>query len=146
MPDCLLVTEIPCLPYQDPLSDEFHALWNTTAATNAAIYQELFHCVPAKGIRTWEQYKSWVPADKPVGHIANQDRLELSYIKERLSKIRGHLVEMPTDFLEDERLWELTAEVNPITLPSESGAFVLRVVELAPPWLTYSLSFSLVYL
>lgn len=81
---------------QDPLDDEFHHAWNETARINAEVYQELFHCTPAKGVKTWDDYAKWVPAGKKVGHIHNQENLELGYIKQRLSQIRGHVVEMPT--------------------------------------------------
>lgn len=101
----------------DPLSDSFQRYWNECAATNSAVYAELWHPVPAQGIKNWEQYRTWVTSKK-VGHIVNQDQFELRYIKEQLARIRGHLVAMPTDFLEDAGLLELTAEVNPLTLPS----------------------------
>ena len=83
-------------PLQDPLSDDLHRLWNETAQTNAAVYAELFHCVPAQGVKNWDDYKAWVPSAKAVGHIAHQDKLELSYIKHQLAKIKGHITAMPT--------------------------------------------------
>jgi len=102
---------------EDPLNDDFQRLWNETARTNAQIYQELFHCVPAFGVKNWDDYKTWVSPTKKIGHIYNQDNLELSYIKSQLAKIKGHLVEMPTDFLEEAGLLEMSAAVNPLTLP-----------------------------
>lgn len=84
---------------QDPLDDEFHQAWNETSRINAEVYQELFHCTPAKGVKTWDDYAKWVPPGNKVGHIHNQENLELSYIKQRLSQIRGHVVEMPTGTL-----------------------------------------------
>jgi phospholipase D1/2 len=77
----------------------------------------LFHCVPASGIKTWEDYRDFVPSGKKVGHIHKQERYTAQQIKDELSKIRGHVTEMPTDFLERAGLSELSAAVNPLTMP-----------------------------
>lgn len=90
----------------DPFDDK---LWNTTARRNAEIYQEVFRCTPAFGIKNWKDYKEFVGSGR-VGHARGDWR--------KLAEVRGHLVEMPQDFLENEDLLGLTAEVNPITLPS----------------------------
>lgn len=102
---------------QDPLSDDFLSRWTTTARTNAEVYQNLFHCVPAKGITSWAEYNQFVPPGEPIGHIHNQDNLSLDYIKGELAKIHGFVTEMPLDFLEKEELSKLSASVNSLTLP-----------------------------
>jgi phospholipase D1/2 len=54
-----------------------------------------------------------VPKVKP-GHVATD--LPLATIKERLAKIRGHLVESPLDFLIDEKDLVTGAEWSRINL------------------------------
>lgn len=79
----------------DPLDEQFEAHWKDLASTNAAVYQDLFHCTPAKGVKTWKDYEAWVPKNKKVGHVALQEERSLEYIKTQISKIRGHLTECP---------------------------------------------------
>ncbi|KAL8286802.1 hypothetical protein RQP46_004330 [Phenoliferia psychrophenolica] len=100
----------------DPLSDATEALWKGTAESNAQIFADVFHCVPAKGILDWASYKAFVPqAPMKPGHVARPD-MPVSFIKESLDKVRGHLVTMPLDFLEKETLLAMDASVNPVTL------------------------------
>lgn len=40
---------------QDPLDPQTESLLRDTAASNAAIFNELFHCVPSADVETWEQ-------------------------------------------------------------------------------------------
>lgn len=101
----------------DPLSESLEQMWRTNASTNSAIYRELFHPVPSSGIKNKNQYKSFVEAAKTVGHLANQDTVQLHYVKSQLARVRGFLVDMPLDFMEETGLLSLTAEVNPLTLP-----------------------------
>ncbi|RUS23930.1 hypothetical protein BC938DRAFT_474385 [Jimgerdemannia flammicorona] len=83
---------------EDPLSDELYDRWTSTARRNTEAFRKVFRCVPDSGISNWDDYKEWVPADLPVGHVANKD-LSVSEIRETLSAIRGHLVEFPYLFL-----------------------------------------------
>ncbi|GAA5939858.1 hypothetical protein JCM3775_007130 [Rhodotorula graminis] len=101
----------------DPLDPRTEALLRDTAARNAEIFDDLFHCVPSKNVETWAQYKAFVPqAPIKPGHIASLD-MPVSHIKEQLSQIKGHIVTCPLNFLKGERLYELSAEVNKATLP-----------------------------
>ena len=84
----------------DPLSDEFHELWNKTAHSNTQIFAEIFKSVPSNNVRTWKQYETYVPKVK-AGHIANAD-LSIAQVKEKLGKVRGHIVEGAVDFLVEE--------------------------------------------
>ncbi|KIH89408.1 phospholipase D [Sporothrix brasiliensis 5110] len=43
----------------DPLSANFTRLWQTTAATNTAVFDDVFHCVPSDRVRNWDQYDSY---------------------------------------------------------------------------------------
>ncbi|KAI0750490.1 phospholipase D/nuclease [Fomes fomentarius] len=100
----------------DPLSDDTYDLWNNTARKNRAIFQELFRPVPTNLIRSWKDYDSYVP-DVLTGHVVPD--IPLDRVKQRLSEVRGALVECPMDFLIDEKSFiegpEWTA-LNP-TLP-----------------------------
>jgi phospholipase D1/2 len=84
----------------DPLSDEFQERWNNAAHRNTQIFAELFKCVPSNNVRNWKQYENYVPKVK-AGHLANAD-LTLQQIKDKLSKIEGHVVEGAVDFLIEE--------------------------------------------
>ncbi|KAM0753544.1 phospholipase D/nuclease [Meredithblackwellia eburnea MCA 4105] len=100
----------------DPLSEETESFMRGIASENAQIFADVFHCVPATGIKTWKEYLDFVPkAPMKPGHVANKD-MSVSFIKESLDKVRGHIVSMPLDFLEKEDLLAMDASVNPITL------------------------------
>lgn len=108
----------------DPLSEEMLGLWYTTARVNREVFSSVFRTVPTDNVRNWEQYKvcrlsaaddtlidspysqRYVPQVK-TGHIAAE--LSLYEVKERLSKVRGGLVEAPLNFLiEQKELYGLT--------------------------------------
>ncbi|GAA5896328.1 uncharacterized protein JCM6883_006870 [Sporobolomyces salmoneus] len=107
---------------KDPLSPDLELLWKSTAARNAQAFANVFRCVPAARIQTWQQYKDYVPK-KPikVGHVADPN-MPVKYIKEQLDQVRGHLVPMPLDFLCKEKLLEYDASVNPLTLKYVAAA------------------------
>ncbi|KAI8372985.1 uncharacterized protein BYT42DRAFT_54309 [Radiomyces spectabilis] len=90
----------------DPLSDQcYYNVWRKTAETNTQIYRELFHCVPDDTVHTFEQHRQFLPDPTvvPHGHIADPDMSEKE-ICQRLSGIRGHLVNFPTEYLKNENL------------------------------------------
>ena len=62
----------------------------------------LFYAI---AVRTLEECRQFVPDPKtvPVGHVANT-QASAEDVGEKLRKIRGHLVEFPLHFLEDENL------------------------------------------
>jgi len=104
----------------DPLSDELDAMWKSQARQNTAAYDDVFHVVPSDRVRTWKDYDEYFP--KPpikTGHVADPVNMQLEWIKEQLSKVRGHLVELPHNFLVDEDLSKTYTgpEVNTVTLP-----------------------------
>ncbi|TBU21722.1 phospholipase D/nuclease [Dichomitus squalens] len=84
----------------DPLADSTHDLWNGTARKNREIFTEIFRPVPTNLIRSWSQYDNYVP-NVMTGHVVPD--VPLSRVKERLSQVRGALVECPMDFLIDEK-------------------------------------------
>lgn len=91
------------LAVADPLSDEFVNLWNTTGKTNREIFEHIFRCVPTDKVRNWAQYGEYIRATGSIktGHVAHA-ALSIQEVKNDLSKIRGHLVDMPIHFLEEE--------------------------------------------
>ncbi|CAG8466287.1 6453_t:CDS:10 [Ambispora leptoticha] len=90
---------------EDPVSDRFIEYWNSRARINTEAFREVFHCFPDDTVTTWDQYKKFSPDREniPLGHVFKKD-YPLEEVKARLSKVRGHLVEFPTHFLEKEEL------------------------------------------
>lgn len=88
------------LAVQDILSPEFEHLWSTTGKTNRRAFERIFRPVPNDAIRNWEDYAAYLKpaAGIATGHVANPD-MSLREVKEELGKIRGHLVDMPMEFL-----------------------------------------------
>ncbi|CAG8441424.1 6591_t:CDS:10 [Funneliformis caledonium] len=93
------------LVVMDPLSDEFYRYWQTTARTNSETFRSIFRCVPDKHVTSWKEYTSFVPDPTKVrtGHVANSEISE-EETREKLSVVRGHLVEFPLEFLSKENL------------------------------------------
>ncbi|ORX62840.1 phospholipase D/nuclease [Hesseltinella vesiculosa] len=86
----------------DPLDDEFlENVWNKTAKGNTRIYRRVFHCVPDDTVLTTDGHRTFVPSISaiPPGHIANPWRMTAEDTQASLDKIRGHLVEFPTQYL-----------------------------------------------
>jgi len=90
----------------DPLSDDFTNLWRQTAKVNTEAFREVFHCVPDDTVLTWNDFKSFVPDKKRIltGHVRDPEKLTKEAVKSELSKIRGHLVQFPLNFMSKERL------------------------------------------
>ncbi|KIP04639.1 hypothetical protein PHLGIDRAFT_75578, partial [Phlebiopsis gigantea 11061_1 CR5-6] len=84
----------------DPLAPETEALFNDTARTNREIFTEVFRPVPTNLVRTWDAYPNYVPKTK-TDHVAPD--VPLARVKDRLSQVRGALVECPLDFLIDQK-------------------------------------------
>jgi phospholipase D1/2 len=84
----------------DPIADSTLSLWNDTARKNREIFTEIFQPVPTNLVRDWRGYESYVPKVK-TGHTA--PGVKIARVKERLSQVRGALVECPIDFLIDEK-------------------------------------------
>ncbi|KAF7797283.1 hypothetical protein EIP86_008478 [Pleurotus ostreatoroseus] len=84
----------------DPLSNEMEALWFETARRNREIFTEIFRPVPSNLVRNWDAYDNYVPKVK-VDHVAPD--VPLARVKDRLSQVKGQLVECPMDFLIDQK-------------------------------------------
>ncbi|ORX49426.1 phospholipase D/nuclease [Hesseltinella vesiculosa] len=99
-----IAQDVP-LDYQalDPASDHFQqTIWNQSARTNTLVYRDLFRCVPDDTVHTFEQHRQFLPR-VPHGHVADTALSEQD-ILQRLKKVRGHLVQFPTDYLKDENM------------------------------------------
>jgi len=100
----------------DPLSDALVDLWESTAKNNTEIFEEVFHSVPSDRVKTWAEYKEFVPKAK-MGHIIPD--IPLADAKSKLSNVKGHLVQSPLGFLEGEKSFVDNTDwlsINP-TLP-----------------------------
>lgn len=84
----------------DPLADETERLWNDTARTNREIFTECFRPVPTNLIRSWDAYENYVPKVQTDHAVPD---ITLERLKDRLSSVKGALVEAPLDFLIDQK-------------------------------------------
>jgi len=84
----------------DPLADPTIQLWNSTAKKNQEIFTEIFKIVPTNLVGDWEAYNNYIPKVK-TGHVVSD--ITLPRIKDRLSLVKGSLVECPLDFLIDQK-------------------------------------------
>ncbi|KAI8987612.1 hypothetical protein BDF20DRAFT_832525 [Mycotypha africana] len=90
----------------DPLDSHFfNTIWDGTAKSNTLIYRELFRCVPDDTVHTFEQHRKFLPDPTivPHGHIADTE-LHGRDIRQKLFKIRGHLVQFPLEYLKNENM------------------------------------------
>ncbi|CAG8552345.1 5973_t:CDS:10, partial [Acaulospora colombiana] len=91
----------------DPASDEFYYnFWLHTAKSNTEIFRNVFHCVPEDSVTNWDEYKAFVPdrTKIPIGHVCETAREDMERTKRELSKIKGHLVEFPLNFMKNKKL------------------------------------------
>lgn len=102
----------------DPLADHlYYDLWRGTATKNSEIYSDLFQCVPDNKVHTFEQHRQFVPDPLKISHAHVADpTLSGAEIRERLSKVRGHLVDFPVDYLKDENM--LNTSIRETVVPT----------------------------
>lgn len=84
----------------DPLSHATDSLWTTTARQNREIYTEVFHTLPTNLVQNWKTYTNYRSKGK-TNHVI--EGIPLDRVKNRLSGVHGALVEMPLDFVIEER-------------------------------------------
>lgn len=119
---------------KDPLSTAFEQLWRGRARKNTDIFQRVFSPVPCDAVRNWAQYQelygklfvsesaSGTPKEEALppkykyGHVVTENFRDVRAMKEVLGEVRGMLVEMPLDFLIDEKeMVRIGLSVNDIT-------------------------------
>ena len=85
----------------DPLNDDLWSKLINTAKTNTETYRKLFYCYPDDEMRTFKDVLK-MKKIKDFGEKEMNDFKEL-YQKEK-ENIKGHVVEFPLHFLEEEVL------------------------------------------
>lgn len=99
----------------DPLNDDLWNLWCQQATTNTEVYRYLFRADPDDSIKTWDDYDHFAPRDRiKQGHL-HDPYMPVDAVKKEMDKIRGHLVWMPLDFLENEEMAKWGLQVNSVT-------------------------------
>lgn len=98
----------------DPMCDKVWDLWTEQATTNTDTFRRLFRADPDNDIKTFDDYKNWIPKDAKQGHIFDRF-MPGEEVRHHLDKIKGHLVWMPLDFLQDAEMAEKGMQVNQIT-------------------------------
>lgn len=113
---------------EDPLSDDLWSTWTTQATTNTEVFRQLFRADPDDNIKTFEQYDHFMPGRKlwKQGHLADP-YMPIEEVKQKLDKVRGHLVWMPLDFLDQAEMAEPGLSVNQLT---EVWSFAFSVLFL----------------
>ena len=85
----------------DPLKDELWSLLMNTAKNNTEIYRKLFYCYPDDNMKTFDEVLKMKKPNKLEEKELNE--LKELYQKEK-DNIKGHVVEFPLHFLEEEVL------------------------------------------
>ncbi|CAG8624224.1 10142_t:CDS:10 [Funneliformis mosseae] len=86
----------------DPASDEFYYnVWHRTATVNTEAFRTVFHCVPDDSVTDWVEFAAFVPDRKkiPTGHVCDPEKLSMKEVETELSKVKGHLVHFPLQFM-----------------------------------------------
>ena len=100
----------------DPLGDDVWKMWTENATTNTKIFRHLFHADPDDNVKNFDEYDNFLgkKGSRKSGHLFDQF-MPVDIVKQELSKIKGHLVWMPLNFLVDSELAERGLAVNSVT-------------------------------
>ncbi|XP_077493969.1 phospholipase D isoform X2 [Amblyomma americanum] len=83
---------------RDPVAASFYdGVWRTTARRNSQIFEKVFRCIPSDSVRTFAGLREFTAVPGLAESDPEQARAELR-------EVRGHLVDMPMDFLAEETL------------------------------------------
>ncbi|KAH6631507.1 hypothetical protein F5144DRAFT_648256 [Chaetomium tenue] len=97
---------------EDPLSDEVWDMWTGRATKNTEVFRQLFHADPDDHVKTFDDYNGFLPAKGvKAGHIFDR-MIPPQEVRQKLEKIKGHLVWMPLQFLKDAEMAEKGLQVN----------------------------------
>ncbi|KAL2825272.1 hypothetical protein BDW59DRAFT_146321 [Aspergillus cavernicola] len=100
---------------KDPLNDELWNTWTEQATVNTEVYRQLFRADPDDNIKTFEDYDRYRGTGAyKQGHLYDPF-IPVQEVREKLDKIKGHLVWMPLDFLNGAEMAEPGLQVNQIT-------------------------------
>ncbi|KAL2130596.1 hypothetical protein VTI74DRAFT_6195 [Chaetomium olivicolor] len=97
---------------EDPLSDELWEMWTERASQNTLLFRQLFHADPDDHVKNFDDYNGYMPSKgvKP-GHIFDR-MIPPEEVRQKLDKIKGHLVWMPLEFLKDAPMAEKGLQIN----------------------------------
>lgn len=96
----------------DPLSDQLWNLWTNRATANTETFRELFHADPDDHVKSFQDYDRFLPPrGVKAGHIFNMV-MDPNEIREKLDRVKGHLVWMPMEFLKDAAMAEPGLQIN----------------------------------
>ncbi|KZZ91156.1 Phospholipase D [Moelleriella libera RCEF 2490] len=96
----------------DPLSDQVWDMWMGQARKNTKIFRNVFHADPDDHIKNFDDYDRYLPPKGvKAGHVYDQF-MPPEEAREKLSQVRGHLVCMPMEFLQDAEMAERGLQVN----------------------------------
>ncbi|KXX82091.1 Phospholipase D1 [Madurella mycetomatis] len=97
---------------EDPLSDELWEMWTARADTNTQVFRQLFHADPDDHVKTFEEYNWYMPAKGvSAGHIFDR-MIPPEEVRQKMDKVKGHLVWMPLEFLREANMAEKGLQVN----------------------------------
>lgn len=115
---------------EDPMSDELWNMWTSQADTNTDIFRHLFHADPddhsefqsktllpelvwlTSAVKTFKDYDRYLPPrGVKAGHIFDL-YMPAEDVRRKLDQVKGHLVNMPMDFLKDAEMAEKGIQVN----------------------------------
>ena len=96
----------------DPLSDDLWEMWTTRATKNTEVFRQLFHADPDDNIKTFDDYEKFLPPKGvKAGHIFDK-MIPPEEIRQKLDRVKGHLVWMPLEFLMEAEMAEKGLQVN----------------------------------
>lgn len=99
----------------DPLSDAVWNTWTEQASVNTETYRVLFRADPDDHIKTFDDYDSFYPRGAhKQGHLFDP-YMPIAEVREKLDRIKGHLVWLPLEFLCEAEMAEPGLAVNQIT-------------------------------
>ncbi|KAJ5232106.1 hypothetical protein N7468_005062 [Penicillium chermesinum] len=100
----------------DPLGDAVWNTWTQQASVNTEMYRVLFRADPDDNIKTFEDYDRFYPRGAcKQGHLFDP-YMPVKEVREKLDRIKGHLVWLPLEFLKEAEMAEPGLAVNQITV------------------------------
>lgn len=94
LPDSRRKAKFPyAVSCDDPVADSFYVdVWQSTAKSNAQIYEEVFRAYPTDYVETFDEFQKWT-SQIPMSEYSPQQA------EERIRDLKGVLVDFPLNFL-----------------------------------------------